>query len=81
MSLPSNDEDDDVETHGAMDNFDHDESTFSGIGGSNDTILMVFENSRTTDTSINRFSKKKTHVTQQQRSLDHVLPCQELIKM
>ena len=29
---------------GAMDNFGHDENTPSGIGGSCDTILMVFQN-------------------------------------
>ena len=33
--------------HGAMDNFDHDENTPSGIGGSCDTILMVFQNDQT----------------------------------
>ena len=32
---------------GAMDNFDHDENTPSGIGGSCDTILMVFQNDQT----------------------------------
>ena len=30
--------------HGAMDNFDHEENTSSGIaGGSHDTILMLFQ--------------------------------------
>ena len=29
---------------GAMDNFDHEENTKSGIGGSHDTILMLFQN-------------------------------------
>ena len=29
---------------GAMDNFHHDENTKSGIGGSHDTILMLFQN-------------------------------------
>ena len=29
--------------HGAMDNFDHEEHTLSGIGGSYDTILMLFK--------------------------------------
>ena len=28
--------------HGAMDNFDHDENTASGIGGSHDMILRLF---------------------------------------
>ena len=30
--------------HGAMGNFDHKENTVSGIGGSHDTIIMLFEN-------------------------------------
>ena len=29
---------------GAMGNFDHEENTKSGIGGSHDTILMLFQN-------------------------------------
>ena len=29
---------------GAMDNFDHEENTSSGIGGSHDTILVLFQN-------------------------------------
>ena len=29
--------------HGAMDNFDHEENTLSGIGGSHDTILVLFQ--------------------------------------
>ena len=33
-----------VPLQGAMDNFDHDENTPPGIGGSYDTILMVFQN-------------------------------------
>ena len=32
--------------HGAMDNFDHDERTSSGIGGNHDTIVMLFQNSQ-----------------------------------
>ena len=27
-----------------MDNFDHDENTLSGIGGSHDTVLVLFQN-------------------------------------
>ena len=32
--------------HGTMDNFDHEENTKSGIGGSHDTILMMFQSSK-----------------------------------
>ena len=36
----------DVTIQGAMDNFDHDENTDSGIGGSHDTVLVLFQNPR-----------------------------------
>ena len=42
---------DDVVIHGAMDNFDDDEATSSGIGGSHDTILMLFQNRNVTKTA------------------------------
>ena len=31
-------------SHGAMDNFDHEENTQSGKRGSHDTIVMLFQN-------------------------------------
>ena len=33
---------DSIIIQGAMDNFDHDEATKSGIKGSHDTVLMLF---------------------------------------
>ena len=36
----------DVTIQGAMDNFDHDENTDSGIGGSHDTVLVLFQNTQ-----------------------------------
>ena len=32
--------------YGVMDNFDYEENTLSGIEGSHDTILMLFQNGR-----------------------------------
>ena len=29
--------------HGAMDNFDHKGNTLSGVGGSHDTVLVLFQ--------------------------------------
>ena len=75
------DDDDETELHGTMDNFDHDEATLSGIGGSHDTILMLFQNTNDVRRAQKVFSKKPTDSTQNQRTLDKVLPCQELIKM
>ena len=39
---------DGVMLHGAMDNYDNNEGTLSGIGSSHDTILMLFQNSKET---------------------------------
>ena len=37
--------------HDAMDNFDHEENTLSGIGGSHDTILVLFQKPGMKDTT------------------------------
>ena len=67
--------------HGAMDNFDHTEVTLSGIGGSHDTILMLFQNQNKKENSPKALSKKPRGSPQNQKSLDKILPCQELIKI
>ena len=68
---------------GAMDNFDHDENTKSGIGGSHDTILMLFQN---TERSIE--NEDETQISTMpnipkntdKRTLEHMLDCQKLIR-
>ena len=67
--------------HGAMDNFDHTEVTSSGIGGSHDTILMLFQNQNKNENSPKALSKKPTGSPQNQKPLDKILPCQEFMKM
>ena len=68
---------------GAMDNFDHDENTKSRIGGSPDTILMLFQN---TEHSIEnedetQFSTMPNIPTNtDKRTLEHMLDCQKLIR-
>ena len=64
-----------------MDNFDHTKVTSSVIGGSHDTIVMLFENQNENANPPKALSKKPTGSTQNQKSLDKILPCQELIKM
>ena len=64
-----------------MDNFDHTEVTLSGIGGSHDTILMLFQNQNKKENSPKALSKKPRGSPQNQKSLDKILPCQELIKI
>ena len=60
VSLPFNDDDNESELHGSMDNFDHEEATSSGIGGSHDTILMLFQNSNKVENTQKILSKKPT---------------------
>ena len=67
---------------GAMDNFDHEENTSSGIGGSHDTILVLFQKSDEIETT-NEISQKPAEITSlspNKRSLSHILDCQKLIK-
>ena len=64
-----------------MDNVDHTEVTLSGIGSSHDTILILFQNQNENENSLKALSKKPTGSPQNQKSLDKILPCQELIKM
>ena len=68
--------------HGAMDNFDHEENTSSGIGGSHDIILVLFQKSDEIKTK-EEISHKPAEITAlppNKRSLSHVLDCQKLIK-
>ena len=64
-----------------MDNFDHNESTSSGIGGSHDTVLMLFQNLNKNENSPKALSKKPTGSPQNQKSLDKILSSREVIKI
>ena len=68
--------------HGAMDNFDHEESTSSGIGRSHDTILVLFQKAHGNDDP-DEISHIPNDVdaSRDQRSLSHTLECQKLIKL
>lgn len=61
----------------AMDNFDQQEQTLSGIGGSHDTVLVVFQNESEhiaeSDNGEQRCYELKGH-----RSFHSLLPCQQL---
>ena len=68
--------------HGAMDNFDHEENTSSGIGGSHDTILVLFQKSDEIEINeeISRKPEDIAALSPNKQSLSHVLDCQKLIK-
>ena len=68
--------------HGAMDNFDHEENTSSGIGGSHDTILVLFQKYDKIEINeeISRKPEDIAALSPNKRSLSHVLDCYQLIK-
>ena len=63
---------------GAMDNFDHEENTKSGIGGSHDTILMLFQNPDKDEQEEPRQLSTKPTAIFEERALDCILDCQKL---
>ena len=65
--------------HGAMDNFDHEENSKSGKGGSHDTILVLFENNTQQNTFEEEYVVNKNDF-EDQRLLNHILECQKLIR-
>ena len=63
-----------------MDNFDHEENTKSGIEGSRNTILMLFQNGEDNDqTSVNRISAKPESKNEK-KVFSQMLDCQKLIR-
>ena len=67
--------------HGAMDKSDHEENTLSGIGGSHDTILVLFQKPGMKDTT-EKISTKSVNIcgmSANKRSLSQTLDCQTLI--
>ena len=68
--------------HGAMDNFDHEENTLSGIGGSHNTILVLFQKPDMVEIQ-EEISKKPEDISKlsaNKRSLSCILDCQTLIR-
>ena len=67
--------------HGAMDNFDHEENTSSGIGGSHDTILMLFQYTDIEDDNdVRKISQKPHEHSTNKRALEHIMDCQKLVR-
>ena len=58
-----------------MDNFNHEENTSSGIGGSHDTILVLLQKSDEIEVNeeISRKPEDIAALSQNKRSLGHVL--------
>ena len=64
---------------GAMDNFDHEENTSSGIAGSHDTILVLFQNCENTDQDDAGKSCKPQDDCS--KPITHILNCQKLVRV
>ena len=63
-------------TSGTLDNFDHEEATLSGIGGSHDTVLVLFQ-----DKTIESPAKpliSESYIVHGPKVFNCELPCQEL---
>ena len=64
---------------GAMDNFDHEENTSSGIGGSHDTILVLFQNCENADQEeVGKSCKSQNDCS---KPITHILDCQKLVRV
>ena len=63
-----------------MDNFDHEENTKSGIGGSHDTILMLFQNTANEIGDKPKEISTKPLAEVEKKALDRVLDCQKLVQ-
>ena len=67
--------------HGAMDNFDHEEDTISGIKWSHDTVMIIFQNNVKTEIEKRCISVLPTNdvVSKNRRSAINLLKCQTLL--
>ena len=65
-----------VFTVGAFDNFDHDEANLSGMGGSHDTVAVLFQDDGGSDTCKPR--RSETDVKHGSRTFTMELKCQSL---
>ena len=62
--------------HGAMDNFDHEEQTAPGIGGSHDTVLVLFQHNFEPISQTEQDSLENYEINVRSKVLENVLPCQ-----
>ena len=75
VPLPSHFDPDEFTT-GALDNFDHEEASLSGIGGTHDTVMVLFQE----DSNVKRQKPKRSesNITHGNRKFEEDLPCQQL---
>ena len=65
---------------GATDNFDHEENTKSGIGGSHDIILMLFQNTANEIGDKPKETSTRPLAEFEKKAFDRILDCQKLVQ-
>ena len=65
--------------HGAMDNFNHEQQTASGIGGSHDTVLVLFQHNFEPISQTKQDSLENYEINARSKVLENVLPCQQVM--
>lgn len=65
-------------TIGAFDNFDHEEATLSGIGGSHDTVLILMQDKSLGPQKQGKPNMSETGIIHRERQFNKELICQEL---
>lgn len=65
-------------TIGAFDNFDHEENTLSGIGGSHDTVSILMQDKPAGTLGNSKPNRSQTQVTHRERQFKQELSCQVL---
>ena len=68
-------------TIGAFDNFDHEENTLSGIGGSHDTVSILMQDKPAGALGNSKPNMSQTQVTHRERQFKQELSCQVLKKL
>lgn len=63
-------------TMGAFDNFDHDEANLSGMGGSHDTVTVLFQDDG--DSLASKPKRSETNIQHGAKAFNVVLKCQEM---
>ena len=65
-------------TTAATDNFDHEEGTVAGTGGSHDTVTVLFQEKQ--ENKIRKPNRTQTNVSHGSRSFKVDLPCQKVLE-
>lgn len=69
----------DIPLSASMDNFDHEEDTKSGIGGTHDTVLVLFQEDKQPRNTQQNLNIRSNFVGQRQKKLNDLISCQKLV--